>query len=288
MVSKELLDAYERLNTRRELYRKATQRGNSISGLGAIIFFLSVIPIIPLVLQKYLEIDFFHSLSGGVLFGLFLIIIGQKINQRSSAPPKLSIEEETFLNVVESLKNIETYQRQGIEFLRIEAAKELSKVERYLSEPSWSSYSLWQGLTKEVNENLRLLKRNLKEKLIPRITQGGEENVKTVYPVLEKLATYLLDPKVSELKDLNDSLSELKPILKEKVALIPFFDRHPNLRHSFILLVNGLCGFLAFYVGINFLYVSTDTAYIAGTTLFGTLTLGYITIVTRKGWKSVS
>jgi len=132
------------------------------------------------------------------------------------------------------------------------------------------------GVNKEVNENLRLLKRNLKERIIPRITQGDEDDIKIVHAIMEEFAKCLLDPTVQKLKDLNDSMSELKPILKEKVKLIPFFDRYPKLRHGFILLINGFCGFLAFYVGINFLHVSTDTAFIAGTTLFGTLTLAYI------------
>lgn len=287
MVSKELSDAYERLTTRRELYRKAVKPGNSLSGLGSIIFLLTLIPIIPSFLQAYFKIDFLYSFMGGILFGLLLIVIGQKINRRAPLPPKLSIEEEEFLKLVKSLKNIETYQKQGIEFLRIEAVKGPSEVERHMTEPSWSSYSLWQVFTKDVNENLHLLKRNLKERLLPSITQGKEEDIKKAYSIIEKFAKYLLNPTVSELKDLNESMSELKPVLKEKAPLIPFFERHPYTRHLSILLINGFCGFLVFHIGVNFLHVSTDNAYIAGTALFGTLTAGYMAIVTRKGWKSI-
>lgn len=285
MVSKELLDAYEKLNTRRELYRKATQRSSSVSGLGAIIFFLSLIPVIPSILKLYFSIDFFYSLAVGTLFGLLLIVIGQRI-KRSPLPPKLSIEEEEFLKVVESLKNLDTYQKQRIEFSRIEAVKALSKVEQRIMEPSWSSYPLWRVLTKDVNEKLHLLKRNLKEMLLPNITQGNEEDIKKAYSITEKLAAYLLNPTVSELEDLNESMSELRLFLKEKVPPIPFFDRHPYMRHLSVLLLNGLCGFLAFYIGVDSLRISTDNAYIAGITLFGTLTAGYMAIVTRRGWKA--
>lgn len=287
MVSKGLSDAYERLTTRRELYRKAVKRGNSLSGLGAVIFLLSIIPVIPAILQVYFKIDFLYSFMGGILFGLLLIGIGQKINRRVPLPPKLSIEEEELLKLVESLKNIETYQKQGIDFSRIEAVKGLSEVERHITEPSWSSYSLWQVFTKDVNENLHLLKRNLKERLLPSITQGKEEDIKKAYSIIEKFAKYLLNPTVSELKDLNESMSELKQVLKEKAPLIPFFERHPYMRHLSILLINGFCGFLVFHIGVNFLQVSTDNAYIAGTALFGTLTAGYMAIVARKGWKSI-
>jgi cell fate (sporulation/competence/biofilm development) regulator YmcA (YheA/YmcA/DUF963 family) len=287
MVSKELLDAYEKLNTRRELYRKATQRSNSVSGFGAVILLLSLIPIIPSILKLYFGIDFFYSLAVGTLFGLLLIVIGQRIERRAPLPPKLSIEEEEFLKVVESLKNLDTYQKQRIEFSRIEVVKALSKVEQRIMEPSWGSYPLWRGLTKDVNEKLHLLKRNLKERLLPNITQGKEEDIKKAYSITEKLAAYLINPTVSELEDLNESMSELKPFLKEKVPPIPFFDRHPYMRHLSVLLLNGLCGFLAFYIGVNSLHISTDNAYIAGTTLFGTLTAGYMAIVTRRGWKAV-
>jgi hypothetical protein len=287
MVSKELLDTYERLNTRLELYKKATQRGNSISGLGVIILFLSVIPIIPSVLQEYYGIDFFYSFAGGILFGLILIKVGQKVNERSSPPAKLSTLEEMFLKVVESLKNIEAYQRQPeIKFLRDEAYKKLLKIERRLREPPSDSYPFWQGLARELNENLRLLKQNLKEKIIPRISEGKEDDIKTVFPIIEEFGRYLLNPTIQKLKDVNESMSELKPIQKEKAMFIPlkpFFERHPYLRYCTILLMNGLCGFLAFHIGINYLHVSIDTAYTAAITLFGTLTLGYITVVTKRG-----
>jgi hypothetical protein len=283
MLSKELLDVYERLNTRLELYKKATQRGNSLSGLGVIILFLSVIPIIPSVLQEYYGIDFFYSFAGGILFGLILIKVGQKVNERSSPPAKLSILEEMFLKVVESLKNIEAFQQQPeIKFLRDEAGKKLLKIERRLREPPSDSYPFWQGLARELNENLRLLKQNLKEKIIPRISEGKEDDIKTVFPIIEEFGRYLLNPTIQKLKDVNESMSGLRPILKEKAALIPFFERHPYLRHCVILLVIGSFGFLTFYVGATLLLVSTDTAYIAGTSIIGTLTVAYITIITRR------
>jgi hypothetical protein len=288
MVSNELLDIYKRLNERGELFKKAIRRSNSISGLGIIILFLTIIPIIPSIMQLYIGMDFLSSLALGIMIGLLLIVIGRIIKQRTPLPPKLSIEEEAFLKVVDSLKSLDTYLDQQIEFSRLEAAKDLSKVVKCITEPSWSSYSLWERLTKEANESLRQLKRNLKEKIIPRINQGKEEDIKMVYPIIEGIARYLLDPTASKLKELNESMSGLKPISKEKAVLIPFLDRHPYLRHCLILLVNGFCSSLVFYIGVNFLHISVDSAFIGGTTLFGTLTAGYMAVVTRKGWRGVT
>ena len=283
MVKQELVDAYERLNTRRKLYKKATLRGNSITGLGAFILFGSAIPIIPAILWIFWEIDFLHSFIGGILFGLLLIVIGQMINRKISAPPSLSINEKEFLKVFEVLKNLDVYFKSGIEFSKVEAAKNLSKVERNITEPSNGSRVLWNALTRDANENLRLLKRNLKERLLPFISQGGEEEIKKAYSITEKVAEYLLNPRVSELKDLNESMSELPSRVEEKAPLVPFFERHPRLRHAGFEFIFGFVGFVSFYIGTKFSDVSIEHAYYLAWIIWVTLTAGYMAIVIRKG-----
>ena len=282
----ELSDAYERLSKRRELYKKATQRGDSISGIGVLIL-LSSIFVLPWFPEGYFNLLYLSKggiIMGGIMIGVLFWLIGQMINRRVSAPPKLSAGEEEFLKVFEALKNIEMYREQGTVSSRTEAAKTLSKVEGDMLEPSSiSAYSLWQALTKEVDEELRFLKRNLKERLIPSVTQGKAEDIEKAYSITEKFAKYLLKPTASEVRGLNESMSELKPSLEEKVSPLPSFDRHPNLRHFIVLTTFGLSGLLVFYIGVNFLHTSIDNAYIAGTALFGTLTAGYIAIPRRKG-----
>ena len=288
MVDRQLLEAYDEIKTKQELYIKATRYGNSIRGLGALIFLLSIIPVIPIFLEEYYGINFLYSLLGGIIIGVLLMIIGQRINQKNLAPP-ISVVEEMFLKAVDALKNIESYKQRKIPFLRLEAAKNLSKIERRLVLPSYNQYPFWQGLAKEINENLRLLKQNFKEKIIPRIVHDSEEDIKNIYSILEEFAKYLLNPKLEKLKALNKSMSELSPIQEEKTRL-SLFERHPYMRHCFILITNALCGFIAYYLGINFLHTSLDTAYIAGISVFGTLTVAYTTVITakRKEWKSIS
>lgn len=281
MVSKNISDAYRRLVKQRELYIKATRWGNFISLLGIIIFLLSTIPIIPIILVALFKIDVLYSILGGFFFGFMLIQVGEKINRKVGIS-KLSPEEKEFLKIFKVLENIETYQKQKIEFTRFEAEKLLSKFDKNLIEPSGSSYSLWRGLTKETNENLRLFKRNLNEILIPNITQGDEKDMKKACFVLEKFAKYLLNPTVPGLEGLNNTISGLKLFPKEKAQVIPFFERYPILPHILVLLLNGFSGFLAFYVGINIVHISTEIAYLAGTALFGTLTAGYIAITGKK------
>lgn len=101
------------------------------------------------------------------------------------------------------MEDIETFQKEGSKFSRIEAAKRLSKFEKQLIEPEFKG-ELWENLTKEANQNMGLLKWNIKERLIPSMRQGTEEDIKKAYSILEKFAQYLLNPTVSELKNINN------------------------------------------------------------------------------------
>ena len=52
MVKQEIIDTYERLLTKQELYKRATRFGNSLSGLGFLVFIFSLIPVIPILTAK--------------------------------------------------------------------------------------------------------------------------------------------------------------------------------------------------------------------------------------------
>lgn len=288
MIKQELVDAYQRLNTKRELYKKATRLGNSLFGVGALIFFFSMIPITPVILEKLLflifriSLDFFLLWGGTTLFGFILIMIGTKVNRRTPAPPKLSVNEEKFLKVFEILSSLDIYSKQNIEFSRVEAAKKLSKIERDIYEPSTSSGRLWKALTKDRVENLRLLKRNLKEKLYPAINQGGKEEIKKAYSIIEKFAEYLLNPTASALEELNESTAELPTRVEEKPSLVPFFERHPKLRHAGFELVFIFIGYVAYHMGVRFLNIPIEQLYYLAWIIWATLTAGYMSIVMRK------
>ncbi len=177
--------------------------------------------------------------------------------------------------------DLEIYQKDRIDS-RFEAAKKLSKFEKRIDEPSWERSPFWERLTKEETENLRLLKRNTTEKLLPNITQGNEEDVKKAYIIIETLAKYLLNPTISELRNLNKSMSELTLYPPEKSRLIPFFG-HPYMRHIGLIIIFVFAGFMVFYLGVHVVGVSTDNAYIAGTALSGALIAGYMVLMVRKG-----
>ena len=284
MVSKELSDSYEDLKNKGELYKKAKRFGNFITGLGLIILLLTVSFVIPLILISF-GINIVYAIYGSILFGFLLLFIGVKFNRRKSLPREISIEKEEFIEVYESLKYIETYHNEKSDFLRTEIEKKLSKVERRIEEPSWKSYSLWEIITKEVNEDIRLLKKNIKERLLPNIFHENEEDATRAYITLENFAQYLLSPTISGLKDLNKSMLELTESSQKETRtisqLIPLFG-HPYMRHIYVLIIIGFSSILVFQLGIGVLNVSIDNAYIAGTALFAALTGGYMAFMVRK------
>ncbi len=63
--------------------------------------------------------------------------------------------------------------------------------------------------------------------------------------------------------------------LPEKSRLISLFVPY-YMRHVYILMVFVASGFLVYRLGIDYLKVSADNAYLAGTALFGALTAGYM------------
>jgi len=280
MVKQGLKDVYERLTEKRKLYKKETRLGNSLAGLGVLIFAFSFI------LLKF----FGAKLLGITAFGVILVYIGGKVNNRRDLVRLiLSATEEEFLKVFEALDNLDTYFNKRIEFSKIVAARKISKFESSIYDPT-SVQTLWKELTKDRDEHLHLLKQNLRERLLPIINWGREEEIKRAYPIIEKIAEYLLNPTASVLEDLNELMSELPTCKKEKVPLIPFFERYPKLRYASVELLVGLLivlvSFVAYHIGVKFLNTPIGSAYTAAVgllgALLGALIVVHVTIVMRK------
>lgn len=285
MEAKELLDIYESLNKKLEISKKAEKRLVYYTLiLGFIIFFLSVIFVIPAILEWYFEINIFYSFLVGSFFGLLLIAVSRYLGR--PWPPKLSINEHEFFKVVESLKDIETYQKENSDFSRSEAAKKLSKVERRIIKPQTMYQNpFWDALVKENVDSLYQFKSNFKERLRPNLIKGNDEDLKKTSFIIEKFAKYLYNPTISELKDLNKYMLEMNQY-PPKESLLKTIFRHPYMIRLYVLIcIIGCiigCGYLAFYVGIK-AGASIDTAYATAIGVSGTLTTAYLAyIISRK------
>lgn len=292
-MKKELLDAYEKLVKRKKIYEDAMRLGTSLIGLGFLLFILSVIPpIIPMAFNRILFILFGIDLDLSILtisawmISFVLTITGSQINKRKKviAPSKLSASEEEFINIIDALKNLDTYLEDKIDFLKVKAVKNISRTVKRLRDPAPTSYSLWKDLTKDRDKELILLNQNIKDRLIPALNQEREVVLKA-YPLVEKLAEYLLNPSAQGLKDLNEAISELPPFRKyqeERRISIPFFEKHQILQHICIEFIFVVASIITYQIGIKILNTSVDNAFIAATALFGTLTAGYMTVVFVK------
>lgn len=279
MVSQELLEVNERLRKRKKLHEDAVKFGNFILKLGGAIIFLSFIYIF--VPSSFNLPQLGSVFVGGIFLGFLMLIIGRKIIDRKTLLAPFSIEEQEFLNTIDSLEGIETFQKQGIEFSRIEAAERLSKFEKQLTEPKFEG-DLWENLTNEANENMRLLKRNIEERLIPSITQSeNKEDIQKAYSIIEKFAKYLLNPTVLKLKELNDSMLELEPKIEKPTSIKNFFGDYPYLRLPSIIASFVLCSFLLSYLFLKVLHISNDTAVLVGVGIFAALST-YMNILGKK------
>ena len=278
MVSEELFEINKRLDKKLQLHKKATKSGRYISKIGTIVIifiFLYYIPILGLaVVDSPLVSMSFNKWAGGFIVGSFigflLLSIGTREQSQKAQLAPFAMRELFFLKIFVALNDIETYQKEGYELSRSEAAKKLSKFEGEIREPVFVPDSLWESLTGEENENLSIFKRNIKERLIPNITQGNEEEIEEVYSILDKIAKYLINPTVTELSDLNKSISELK-LYYEKDSLMPKLVHSPKLRHAFYLIVFVIISIFISFVGKK-VGVSNDYTYIGGITLFVGLT----------------
>ena len=291
MSKTELDDAYKKLESQRVLHKRATRFGNSAGKLGLLILLFSVVLIIPGLLQLF-GIPFLYTLAGGVLLGLLLIVIGGRSYRKNTVlAPSLSFTEEAFLAVFEALKKLDTYltTEDGIEFARVEAAKSISRVGKTLREPS-DGY-LWMALTKDLNDQLRLLKQNIEAKMVPIVTKGKKEDLEKVYPAIENLAQYLLNPTTQSLKDLNDSTPQLIPRFEDRVPRISLlwnfqYQGHPILQYATIEFVFGFIAFLAYLIGTTYQILSKEQAYYLAWICWITLTaayMGYIAMAKKRG-----
>lgn len=275
MVKKEFIEYSEILKKRDKLYKKATSKIDSFIVLGLLIFIFGIIPIIPLLLDNWIVVPIF------CFTGLSMMIIGQRVKNRIIKPPELLTTEREFLNVCEALNNLDTYIQIGDDFSRIEAMKILRKIEENIKEPDSSTYKFWNELIGNCNENLRLFRRNLSERLFPIINKGEREPIKLVYFIIEEFADLLINPIYNKLINLNSHLSSLPVVISEKEPKIPYSQKRPIIKQFIIIAFFGLLGISAYYIGPSFVNISSDTSYTTAWLVFATLSAGYVAAYLR-------
>lgn len=243
------------LKRRKQQFDDALRSASYVKRLGIAIFFLTGFGLIPaLVGILFQSREFFMwSLGLGTLIGSLTWLGGSHLEKKRlrEAPPPLSLEEKMFLKlypVIEDLWNnyMKLTKKRRAEYVRKKVARKLSKVvERSLYD--WSLASKELKLTMEVEQNLRLLKDNLRA-VIENIQKG--ERIQDCFYLLIEFAKYLLDPRINSLKTLNELMSLFpKP---KKVSLKERISRHPKFTHVKNITFGAV---VAFIVGIVQIYL---------------------------------
>ncbi len=284
LVSQEFSDAWEGLNKRREMYKDETKHGHIIRNAGIVVIAVALI-YFAVFIPPSAEMATKAPPSVVLIIGLVLLIVGIKFIERALTP-QLSIDEEAFLNVYDSLKYIDDFLKGSSGWSRIKATKKLAKVEKKISDVQTADSNgnpllLWEALIKEENINMRLLKQNLKERLLPSIIQSDKEGLKKTYSIIEDFGKFLLNPTILELQGLNKKMSVLNPLSK-KEPFINAFLKHPYTHQIIASIIIVLSGVFVYYLGINILGIQKDNAFLAGTALVGTFAYIYFTIIAKK------
>ena len=280
LVKDDLTEICERLKKRDELYKKAVGNIDLLITLGILLVFFGFIPVIPILLNIFFNIDIKISMPISIFLGIILTVFGEREKKGRIKPPELVITERKFLNVYEALENLDTYLLNGDDFSRMEAVKILQKIDKKLIEPVSSRYEFWGVLIKDYSLHLSFLKRNLSEKLIPAINKG--EQIKLAYSITEDLAEFLINPGYTELINLNVNVSNLPTVISEKEPKIPLLQKRPIIKHIIIIAFFISLSYSAYYLGPKYLHISTNTSYTTAGMMFATLTAGYMNFIRNR------
>jgi len=252
------------------MYRKYTTPAWMSIGLGTV----STIVISILDNTGLLEIS---SILGSIpLFGgvaIFAVLVSR------ASPYNLSTEEWLFLRIWETVESLEAYRKAGLEPDRNKTVNELRKAINDVEE--WEVGHL--TLVKEtVGKHVIPLKRNLRDKLLPAIEEGDEENLDIGYNFLGGFAKHLVKekPTLDDIDSLNDMLKTITTTPSEKVGLksklSTSFRTHRRLQHILVFIICGIAGFLSFHIGYSYLNVPMEITYPTGLTVAVGLIAGYL------------
>jgi len=281
MVKRELIKTYEALERKEDLHRRAVKFANCLVTIGFVIFILTVIGVIPWLFE-YSFNAFYEAFLGGIGSALFLTVVGAKLKRSKNVLPGLSFSEKYFMTLVNALKDIEIYLETRSEYLRNEAVKKLSKIQKGLSDKWILSYEHpIIDLLHDRIEDLRKLGKDIEERLIPAIKQGGESHLRIAYAIMARLARFFINPSEQELTEINRLLSKL-PSYKKEEGLISLLAQYPKLRDISVISLIALGSSIPCYVLAYLHLISSDTAFNGTVTLFLGLTTIYFMLVKRS------
>lgn len=285
MAMEELGSKYSRIRRKVSICERAARTGNALSFLGTSFMFMSALPMIPIYLQMWFNVNMFITWPLCVIGSGTLMIAGRQINRsRGIVQPSTSAEERTFLGIYEVLRILEVYLQEGLPASKGEAVRKLRRInDDQLRGEDWKVGNL-KILREAAGDQLDLLKNGFEQKLIPTVAHG-DDDIQNTYTILIDFANYLINPKMDRLVSINETMSKL-PFTEAKLPIHLFWLRklvaYPLVKHAVAVGVGLAICTLTYYVGTVFFKVSYENAFISAVGLLGTFMSGYMALISKR------
>jgi hypothetical protein len=310
MVNAELSTKYSELISLRKRRKEALRLGNALLYIGSFIFLWTNISdlnyngvnIFPWYLNLtnifyvyFSSIPFVYWLIILEVIGILILFIGGLLGQRKSLPKRLPANQKEFIKMYDALICIDSYLKNEDSSLKQEAIKQLKTISKNIELPENDPFDLNDTLLSEATDQLHRLRSILLDKIIPNVEQGNKEIITKIYPNLERLAYYFLNPTFSKLTDLNNSMTDINTITKtitftyriNSWLAVPmgFMRAHTKIFHVIMFSSFIVLSIFTYFVGTNLLQTTKDTAFSAASNVFAVCFIGYLALILSSYFK---
>jgi len=250
----------------------------------ALLFILSLFPLVPAILGAILSITYgdwvvwLWFLCIGVFGVLFWVF--QRFAKKIEEKRGITLEEKMYVPAYEALCYLREYFDPDHPIIgsKLKAERRMRGILVLLGEIAFPNATI----VKEEVAQLWQLSKNLRMKLIPsmRKHEGKDSNIiGNVHLSLIALVDYLSKPELPSLVALNKGMASLPEKTERSIyedVRTTFFKRS-NLRHIAAFLVTGIAAWLIYFIDLNYFGSSLHEAYALGVVSLIALVTLYVT-----------
>lgn len=208
-------------------------------------------------------------------------ISGYAVSRRKAKLYRIANEYNLFLLVHDAIESLEVFFKTNSQSDRRRAVEKARRVVERVEE--WEVTGL-QLIKHEVGRHVIPFKAKLREKLLPALGEGDDENLRRGYDFLAIFAKHLIgtNPAIEDIQVLDSLLAAITTISSDNPLGLQERMTIGRMGHGIAFGICGFAGFFAFRVGYYLLHVPLETAYIAGFGFAGALIAGYLNYVRKQ------
>jgi len=224
-----------------------------------------------------------------VLSYISMALYGSAFVERKGLVYRPDADNLMLYHVWSMVKSLEDYHKSKIPAMKEEHRKKAIKSGKELLSTVIEDWTVGDfGLAKKIfGDIVSDISDNLCNRVLPNLERGDEKALEKVNLTLRQFAQYLFQPSVTWLQVVNKSMSETltsyEPVKLGFIARCSsFFRTHASLKHVMMVVLIFAFSFFPALVGISYLPISADTAFLGFATIFSALIVGYFTYVSKK------